>query len=35
MPERLSVLSPRNPNVWFWATLFLLGAVLPTFYVDD
>jgi branched-chain amino acid transport system permease protein len=35
VPDRLRALSPRNPNTWFWAALLVLGAVLPTFYIDD
>jgi branched-chain amino acid transport system permease protein len=33
--DRVRAISPRDPNVWFWAALLLLGALLPTFYVDD
>jgi branched-chain amino acid transport system permease protein len=33
--DRVSAISPRDPNVWFWVALALLGGLLPTFYVDD
>jgi len=33
--DRVRAISPRDPNVWFWAALLVLGGVLPTFYVDD
>jgi branched-chain amino acid transport system permease protein len=35
VPDRLRVVSPADPNAWFWAALIVLGVVLPTFYVDD
>jgi branched-chain amino acid transport system permease protein len=32
-PRRLSFFS--SPELWFWLGLVVLGAVLPTFYVDE
>jgi branched-chain amino acid transport system permease protein len=34
-PELPRALQPSNPNMWFWAALLVVGAILPTFYVDD
>ena len=34
MPDR-RVISPTDPNTWFWIALLVFGALLPTFYVDD
>jgi branched-chain amino acid transport system permease protein len=34
VPDRRSI-SRTDPNTWFWIALFVFGAVLPTFYVDD
>lgn len=35
MSRRLGVSSLRGSNVWFWAAFFIVGVLLPTFYVDD
>jgi branched-chain amino acid transport system permease protein len=35
VPESLPLSSLRSPELWFWVGLVALGAVLPTFYVDD
>lgn len=35
MPRPLRRIDARDPNTWFWTALFLLGVLLPTFYVDE
>lgn len=35
MPDPRRAVSATDPNTWFWVAMIALGALLPTFYVDD